>query len=238
MTTTRTTHHVSRFTHHVSRSRRAFTLIELLVVIAIISILAALIIPIGKAVNRTKIRSKARGELAAIEMAIENYKTKMGHYPPDNPDNPRLNPLYFELEGAVLMNGVFQTLDGSGRIRMNQLPNAFGARVTGIINSSQPGIGDEVRTASKFIGDLKPNQIGLLQTNSTDRAFILLSSIPWPADLSYPLPGHPGMNPIRYNSSTPTNNPNSFDLWIDVMIDGKTNRISNWSKEPLIVSTP
>jgi hypothetical protein len=46
------------------------------------------------------------------------------------------------------------------------------------------------------------------------------------------------MNPIRYNSSSPTNNPNSYDLWIDVVIDGKTNRISNWSKERVIVSTP
>src|SRR5262245_28983231 len=130
---TRNTPSVSRFTPYLSRSLPAFTLIELLVVIAIISILAALIIPIGKAVNRTKIRSKARGELAMLEMAIENYKTKMGHYPPDNPDNPGRNQLYFELEGTILTNGVFQTLDGSGQIRMNQLPNSFGAKVTGII---------------------------------------------------------------------------------------------------------
>src|SRR5882724_7919040 len=104
MTTSHTTQHPIRNTQHATRNTQhprrvpcsvfrvqpAFTLIELLVVIAIISILAAMIIPIGKAVNRTKIRSKARGELAAVEIAIENYKTKMGHYPPDNPDNPRL----------------------------------------------------------------------------------------------------------------------------------------------------
>ena len=216
-----------------------FTLIELLVVIAIISILASLIIPIGRAVNRTKIRSKARGELTAVETAIEDYKTKLGHYPPDNPDNPRLNPLYFELEGTVLTNGAFQTLDGAGRIRMAQVPMTFGSpNVRGIINSSQPEAGDEVRTAKRFINDLKPNQLALLQSNSTDRPFILVTSVPWPFDPNYPLPGHPGMNPICYNSSNPTNNPNTFDLWIDVIIDGKTNRISNWSKQPLIVSTP
>src|SRR6516164_2257228 len=129
---TRNTLHAPLSTLHAPRSRPAFTLIELLVVIAIMSILAALIIPIGKAVNRTKIRSKARGELAMLEMAIENYKTKMGHYPPDNPDNPRLNPLYFELEGTILTNGVFQTLDGSGQVRMGQLPITFGPKVTGI----------------------------------------------------------------------------------------------------------
>ena len=83
------------------RSRFAFTLIELLVVIAVISILAALIIPIGKAVNRRKIISKARGELAQAETAIESYKDALGHYPPDNhlPGNlviPWRNQLYFE----------------------------------------------------------------------------------------------------------------------------------------------
>jgi prepilin-type N-terminal cleavage/methylation domain-containing protein len=234
----RFTLHAPRSTSPAPRSRPAFTLIELLVVIAIMSILAALIIPIGKAVNRTKIRSKARAELAMLEMAIENYKTKMGHYPPDNPDNPRLNPLYFELEGSVLTNGVFQTLDGSGQVRMSQLPITFGPKVTGIINSSQPGVGDEARPALKFISDLKPSQTVLLETGKVDRAYIIASSVPWPADLSFPLPNHPGVNPFRYNSSSPTNNPNSFDLWIDVIIDGKTNRISNWSREPIIVGTP
>ena len=217
------------------RRGRGFTLIELLVVIAIISILAALIMPIGKAVNRTKIRSKTRAELTEIETAIETYKTKVGHYPPDNPDNPRLSPLYFELEGTVLTNGVFQTLDGFGRIRMSQLPMTYGPKVTGIINSSQPGAGDEARTATKFINELKPNQLCLLQTNVTDRAFILVSSVPWPVTMNFPLSGHPGVNPVCYNSSTPTNNPNTFDLWIDVIIDGRTNRICNWSREPLIV---
>jgi hypothetical protein len=33
-------------------------------------------------------------------------------------------------------------------------------------------------------------------------------------------------------STNPTNNPGSFDLWIDVLYGGKTNRISNWSKDP------
>ena len=75
----------------------------------------------------------------------------------------------------------------------------------------------------------------MFDTNKIDRAYIIVCSVPWPADLNYPLPNHPGVNPFRYNSSSPTNNPNSFDLWIDVMIDGKTNRISNWSREPIIL---
>ena len=42
------------------------------------------------------------------------------------------------------------------------------------------------------------------------------------------------INPYRYNSSSPTNNPRSYDLWIDVLIGGKINRISNWSEQPIV----
>src|SRR6185295_5062625 len=74
-----------------SFSDGGFTLIELLVVIAVIAILAAMIIPITGAVNKTKIRSKAKGELAQIETAIESYHAKHGIYPPDNAGNPYVN---------------------------------------------------------------------------------------------------------------------------------------------------
>jgi hypothetical protein len=40
-----------------------------------------------------------------------------------------------------------------------------------------------------------------------------------------------GLNPWRYVSSGPTNNPGSYDLWVDLYIGGKTYRLSNWSKE-------
>ena len=39
-----------------------------------------------------------KAELTAIETAIEAYKQKFGHYPPDNPDTPILNGLYYELK--------------------------------------------------------------------------------------------------------------------------------------------
>ena len=39
------------------------------------------------------------------------------------------------------------------------------------------------------------------------------------------------MNPWRYNSSSPTNNPGSYDLWVQLSIGGKTNLICNWSKQ-------
>src|SRR5215468_7634745 len=82
-------------------TRLAFTLIELLVVIAIMSVLAALIIPVTSAVNRHKLRSRTRAEMRSIETAIEDYKTKKGYYPPDNPNSGIfLNQLYYELSGT------------------------------------------------------------------------------------------------------------------------------------------
>ena len=46
------------------------------------------------------------------------------------------------------------------------------------------------------------------------------------------------INPWRYNSSNPTNNVNSYDLWVDIIMKGKTNRYSNWSTKPQIVGAP
>ena len=221
---------------NTSKSRqRAFTLIELLVVIAIISILAALVIPIGKAVNRRKIVAKARAELAQAQIAIEAYKASLGHYPPDNVGNPIINQLYFELRGTTNTGTTYRTLDGSAEIPMRPASiQTYFAGVSGFINCTQPGGSDEGRKAKAFLPDLKPGQIGDISTSPSDRVKILVCSVPWPNNGLAPN----GLNPIRYNSSYPTNNPNSFDLWIDVIIDGKTNRLSNWSQEPLVVSRP
>ena len=79
-----------------------FTLIELLVVIAIIAILAALVVGLSGTAGRKMTESRVKAELAAIETAIEAYKNKFGHYPPDNPDTPTLNALYYELTGVLL----------------------------------------------------------------------------------------------------------------------------------------
>jgi prepilin-type N-terminal cleavage/methylation domain-containing protein len=228
-----------RFTKGFNSRLRAFTLIELLVVIAIISILAALVIPIGKAVNRRKIVAKARAELAQAQFAIEAYKAGLGHYPPDNVLNPIINQLYFELRGTTNTGTTYRTLDGSAEIPMRPAAiQTYFAGVSGFINCTQPGGSDEGRKAKAFLPDLKPGQIGDISASPSDRVKILVCSVPWPNDPNFPVPNHPGLNPIRYNSTYPTNNPNSFDLWIDFVIDGKTNRISNWSQEPLVVSRP
>ena len=229
---------VSRFTFHVSRlSRRSsggFTLIELLVVIAIIAVLAALIFPITGAVNRAKIRSKARAELAELQMAIDNYKAKLGHYPPDNPGLPSTNQLYFELLGTTNTGNQFVTLDGSARI-LNS-PASFNAvfrgRVSGFVNCTPAGGGDEGRFATAFLQGLKPGQIASLSGGQNIVNFIVCS-VPSPNYGALGFLGQGTWTPFYYNSSNPTNNPTSYDLWVDVMVGSKTNRICNWTREVL-----
>jgi prepilin-type N-terminal cleavage/methylation domain-containing protein len=229
-----------------NHSRRAFTLIELLIVIAIIAILASMVFPITKALNRTKIKTRAKGELSLLQTAIDSYKTKLGVYPPDNPNSPVLNPLYYELSGTTLVTGgggakFYQTLDGATQLSADPATfmSYFGAKVTGFVNSSRGDSGDDRASAVNFLkGSLKPNQIGDLRPSPPPLKAIV-STIPWPQTLPYqPVPTKPGLNPWRYNSSNPTNNPSSYDLWVDVIIDGRTNRINNWSKDPILVSTP
>jgi prepilin-type N-terminal cleavage/methylation domain-containing protein len=66
---------------HPPHSSQGFTLIELLIVIAIIALLAGIVANIAPmAIDKGK-RSRAQAEIAAIELALENYKTERGEFP-------------------------------------------------------------------------------------------------------------------------------------------------------------
>ncbi len=63
------------------RASRAFTIIELFVVISIIGILAGLILATSSYVMKKGARSRTEAEIAAISVALENYKADNGTYP-------------------------------------------------------------------------------------------------------------------------------------------------------------
>jgi prepilin-type N-terminal cleavage/methylation domain-containing protein len=235
----------SNIPHSTLSARLAFTLIELLVVIGIMAILAALIIPITGAVTRHKLRSRTRSELRSIETAIEDYKSKKGYYPPDNPNSPLyLNQLYYELSGTSFSNDVYTTLDGSATVTVAQLAPGFGggfgprSQINGIMNTTKGG-GDEGMAAQKYLRDLKPAQVA----TTVKGIKILVGSVGWEPNWPWqPLPAgppygptKPGMNPFCYVSTNPTNNPKSFDLWIDILVQGKTNRVCNWSEDVIVL---
>jgi prepilin-type N-terminal cleavage/methylation domain-containing protein len=228
------------FIYHRKSDQRAFTLIELLVVIAIIAILAALIIPISRAVGKGRRIRLAQGELGQIQLAIEAYKAKTGFYPPDHPGNPVTNQLYYELEGTVLnAAGNFQTLNNGSTISTNNMGPLFGT--VAFSNSSKSArSGDEAAAAVNFLaGGLRPTQIGQLTAGGSSIGNILVCSVPWSDDSSSPISltlqqPPPNLNPWRYVSTNPTNNPTTYDLWVDLFINGQTYRISNWSKQPQV----
>ena len=227
--------HSSSFARHSP----AFTLIELLAVITIIAILAAFTVPVLSTVKKHQYISQTQAELGQLEAAIENYKAAYGFYPPSNPNYPTIpndamfSPLYFELLGTTNNNGNYQTLDGSASISVAALTApTTPLGVGGIVNCSKPGAGEDAPAARNFLPGLNPNRYGLnISNNPPDPVHpvtLLLGSVGGP-DQNYRPLNTLGLNPWRYVSPG-VNNPASYDLWIQLVIGGKTNLVCNWSK--------
>lgn len=219
-----------------------FTLIELLVVISIIGVLAGLTFPVIKSLKAAQQKRVARAELEVIQTALENYKARYGAYPPgnQNPANLGSTPpyipalysqLYYELSGVALSGNNFTTLNGDQSLTPLQARAAYG--VDGFVNCSR-GSGDDATAARNFLPTLKQKQWSDSVTNSGVRTSVLITSVGGPDPTYQPLGGE-DLNPFRYRYPG-TNNPGSYDLWVQLKISGKTNLICNWSRKVTINS--
>jgi prepilin-type N-terminal cleavage/methylation domain-containing protein len=220
--------------------RQAFTLIELLVVISIIAVLAALILPVAAQVKRQALLHSAQAEMSQLETAIERYKSVYGFYPPDSTvtmSNTPINQLYYELVGTTNIsappaNPDYQVLgDPNQQLTGVQVSSVFG--VSGFMNCDKPGADESAAHAQNFLPDLKPRQIAENITNSLAPTvgFTMLVSSSGGPDPGYQPLNVLDVNPWRYISSSPTNNPGSYDLYVQLRIAGKTYLICNWSKQ-------
>ena len=201
------------------RSSKAFTLIEVLVVITIIAILAGLIVGLANRAGETKRVKRTEAMHAELVTAIVDYQQTIGSYPPDNPNNAAQPPLFYELTGTVLDGSDFKTKVGNERLPTGDVPTFFGR--DGFQNASL-----EAASVKSFFKQLKPDRYGQISTSPSVQLFVV--GVQGPSDVADA--GRPGktLNPWRYVSTNPTNNPEGFDLWAEITVGGKTKVIGNW----------
>jgi len=199
-------------------ARWGFTLIELLVVLSIIAILAAMISTAIRSGSIKAARAVGWAEMAQVGSAIQEYHDRLGFYPPDNPNDSAMNPLWFELSGTT-NNGVnYVTLDGSGQISVTDINAKFNRQ--GFANSGAKAHStDESGAPICFLSNLRLKQVAQPD-----------SSLPPILSCSVGAPPGTNVNPWHYVSSHPTHNVGSYDLWVDLVVGGKTYQVNNWSK--------
>lgn len=216
-----------------SSATEAFTLIELLTVISIIGVLAAILTGLS-GIAASKMRThRINGELQQLVTAIEGYKGEVGFYPPDNQLQPpgatldlaraQMNPLYFELTGALYDKAQFTALNQKDPVAPTELKRAFG--VDGISNSARDrhdvkyqGIHFKEAQYAPIVGY---NNIYLLTVPVTGTNML---SVKPPPD------GKGGQANVWLYDSSSTNRHNlaTFDLWAVYNIGKRVVTNGNW----------
>ena len=203
----------------------AFTLIEMMVVVGVIGLLAGMMIAAMPALTDRKIRKRIEVELAGLETAIQSYKADKGYFPPDNTNNVAQPPLYYELTGMLIPdpnNVSYSSIvqPEPSPLTPAQIKGAF--YMDGFLNSAT-----EKNEVKNYYRTLKPTAYKEVAVGAAGNFKFLMVPYRGPGTTLDP---KGDFNTWRYNKSNPTNHPNEYDLWAEVVIRGKTNLIGNWKE--------
>ncbi len=209
--------------------KSGFTLVEMLVVISIIATLAAMTAVATKTITEKRTIKLVEAQMRQIESAIVDYKAKLGFYPQDNGNQGNaswtaLSPLFYELTGTVpgpssgIPTGDYGSVLGNDTISAVALQGVFGRR--GFANSSD-------QTRKNFFPSMLPFNFKEVTIGLEN---VKLLVVPAKGRENFSGPTDKEINPWRYNSSNPTNNIGSFDLWAELKFQNRTVIVGNWKR--------
>jgi hypothetical protein len=172
-----------------------------------------------------KVCAEVRNQRGKLVNAIEAYKAQFGVYPPDHVlsrqplvVDPVTNTLFYELVGVIYSptNKMFQA-GGMEAAEEKYVKDFF--QIEGFKNCGQTP-----DTITKF---LKIEPVPARQLHDDPDVFAVGFQVPYvgiPPEVVWEFDA----SPWRYVSSSPTNNPGKFDLWIELKTKYQRVVIGNW----------
>lgn len=172
-----------------------------------------------------KVCAAVRDQRGKLVNAIEAYKAQFGVYPPDHVlsrqplvVDPVTNTLLYELVGTIYnpTNKMFQ-LGGLEAAEAKYVKDFF--QIEGFRNCAERADG------IKRLLTIEP--LPARQLHDDPDVFAVGFQVPYeaiPPEVVWEFQ----CSPWRYVSSSPTNNPGKFDLWIDVKTKRQAVTIGNW----------
>jgi hypothetical protein len=97
--------------------------------------------------------------------------------------------------------------------------------VNEIANSSTALNSDDAAGVETFLRHIKPSQLVTVATAGDPIRVLNVGVLGTDRSIT---------NLWHYNSHSPTNNPDSYDLWAEILIGKQTNIICNWSDKPIV----
>ena len=214
------------------RAEAGFTLVELLTVIAIMAVVAGLIVGLAGVAGKAKRKARVTAELNQLVAAISSYQAKYSGYPPQEGNNFAVNALYHELIGTRFTpnnlapaDSTYTSPDGRVTMRQTDVQAIFG--IGGFANVGE----NPSSSGNNFLPTIKPNQTALVEQGGGVGQILVVpaEAPPGKGVMAKTVEGDPKtVNPWRYNASSPTNNPNSYDLWAEIRVGDETIVIGNW----------